>query len=82
MANDIETKRLTDWKVALETYCGCLEKMVEELRGKIEIVPATPALKALAKKSIEIKHASKSFRYAVNRAVDSAPPPPAEYELE
>ena len=36
MANDIEAKRLADWKVASKKYCDLLEETVEELRSKSE----------------------------------------------
>ena len=84
MANETEDKRLEKWKIAAKKYGELLEEMVEELRGKSEAVPAARILKDLAKKSIEIEHASKSFRYAVDRAVKSTPQPPqppSEYEL-
>ena len=80
MANDIEAKRLADWNGALKTYCDGLEEIITELRGKRETVPATDALKKLSKKIIEIENAGKTFRYAVNRAVDSAPPVPNIYD--
>jgi len=56
--------------------------MVAELRGKIEIVPATHILKHFARKSVGIEHEGKSFRAAVNRTVDSEPPPPLEYGFD
>jgi hypothetical protein len=76
MAIDPETKRLADWKVAAKKYSDLLEKMVDELGHNTEVVPSTEALKDLAKKSIEIERASKSFRDDVNRAEKSAPKPP------
>jgi hypothetical protein len=79
MANDIEAKRLEDWKIASKKYCDLLEEMVTELRGKSEAVPATHVLTALNKKSVGIEHEGKSFRAAVKRTADSAPQPPNKY---
>jgi hypothetical protein len=80
MAND-NNKRLEDWKIASKKYCDLLEEMVTELRGKIEMVPATYALTALAKKSEVIQRAGQCFRDDVDRAVDRAPQPPSEYDF-
>jgi hypothetical protein len=79
MANDNEAKRLADWKTAAEKYCDLLDDMVKELRRHSDTVPATSNLKGLRKKSVGIEQEGKSFRAAVNRTVDSAPPPPSEF---
>ena len=80
MANDNEAKRLADWKTAAEKYCDLLDDMVKELRRHSDTVPATSNLKGLRTKSVGIEHEGKSFRAAVNRAVDSAPQPPSQYD--
>ena len=80
MANDSETKRLADWKIASKKYCDLLEEMVAELRDKTETVPVIPVLKGLAKTCAEIERAGQSFRFEVTQAVNSAPQPPSEYD--
>jgi hypothetical protein len=74
MANDNEANRLADWKTAAEKYCDLLDDMVKELRRHSDTLPATSNLKGLRTKSVGIEHEGKSFRAAMNRAVDSAPP--------
>ncbi len=74
MANDNEANRLADWKTAAEKYCDLLDDMVKELRRHSDTLPAISNLKGLRTKSVGIEHEGKSFRAAVNRAVDSTPP--------
>ncbi len=73
MANSGD-KRLNDWQIASKKYCDLLEERIEELRGKIEIVPDPNTLTTLAKKSEVIQRAGQCFRDDVERALKSPPP--------
>jgi hypothetical protein len=70
-------KRLEDWKIASKKYCNLLEEVVEELRGKREVVPDENTLTELAKKIEVIRRAGQCFRDDINQASKSAPSPPS-----
>lgn len=73
VAEDIEQKRLSDWKKAVEDYLRHLELMTERLRGSGDGLPSDYYIAELADESVATERAGVSFRNAVERLEKNAP---------